>query len=204
MPGDTGQVGQQVAAKGVTIVDNGAISNRRGSLTIDDEGSPTQKNVLIENGVLKGYMHDRLSARLMGTKPTGNGRRESYAHVVMPRMTNTYMTDGSYEREEILASVKDGILAVNLGGGQVNPTSGDFVFECTEAYRVRAGKVEEPVKGATIIGNGPEAMKNVTMVGKTSELDPGSGSCGKAGQNVPVGVGQPMVRMDSITVGGTA
>ena len=199
-----GQVGEQVAAKGVTIVDNGAIVDRRGSLNIDDEGTPTQENVLIEDGILKGYMHDRLSARLMGVAPTGNGRRETYAHTIMPRMTNTYMTNGSHEREEILASVEDGIFAVNLGGGQVNPTSGDFVFECTEAYRVRNGKVEEPVKGATIIGNGPEAMRNVTMVGKDSALDTGSGTCGKSGQSVPVGVGQPMVCMESITVGGTA
>lgn len=198
-----GHVGEQVAAKGVTIVDNGTIKERRGSLTIDDEGTTSGENVLIEDGILKGFMHDRLSARLMGVTPTGNGRRESYAHQVMPRMTNTYMTGGTHDDAEILASIEDGIYAADLGGGQVNITSGDFVFECTEAYRVRNGKIEEPVKGATIIGNGPEAMKNVTMVGKDSELDPGMGVCGKSGQSVPVGVGQPMVRIEDVTIGGT-
>ena len=199
----SGQVGQRVAAKGVTIVDNGTIQDKRGSLTIDDEGTPTRENVLIEDGILKGFMHDRLSARQMKVEPTGNGRRENYAHYVMPRMTNTYMTSGAYEDGEILASVDDGIYVVNLGGGQVNATSGDFVFECTEAYRLRNGKVEEPIKGATLIGNGPEAMKNVMMVGKKSKLDSGVGVCGKNGQSVPVGVGQPMVSMVDMTIGGT-
>lgn len=199
----SGQVGQRVAAKGVTIVDNGTISERRGSLAIDDEGTPTRENVLIEDGVLKGFMHDRLSARQMKTAPTGNGRRENYANYIMPRMTNTYMTSGTYEDGEILASVDDGIYVVNLGGGQVNATSGDFVFECTEAYRLRKGKIEEPIKGATLIGNGPEAMKNVMMVGKDSKLDSGMGVCGKNGQTVPVGVGQPMVSLADMTIGGT-
>ena len=199
-----GQLGEQVAARGVTIIDDGRFTDRRGSLTIDDEGTPSQENVLIEDGILKGYMHDRLSARMMGVQPTGNGRRQSYAYEVLPRMTNTYMANGQYEREEIIASVKDGIYAVKLGSGQVDPTSGDFVFECTEAYRILNGKVEAPISGATIVGNGPVAMKNVAMVGKQYELDSGTALCGKMGQSVPVGVGQPMVRMDHMTVGGTA
>ena len=198
-----GCLGRQVAAKGVTIVDNGAIGQKRGSLSIDDEGTPTQESVLIEDGVLKGFMHDRLSARLMGQAPTGNGRKQSYDHPTLPRMTNTYMLSGDREPEEILASVKDGVYAVSLGGGQVNPVSGDFVFECAEAYRVRNGKMEEPIKGATLIGNGPEAMKNVTMIGNNSKLDTGIGTCGKQGQTVPVGVGQPTLRMEDMTVGGT-
>nr|WP_070960810.1 metallopeptidase TldD-related protein [Hyphomonas sp. Mor2] len=199
-----GQIGEQVAAKGVTIIDDGTIHEARGSLNMDDEGTPSRQNVLIEDGILKGYLHDRRSARLMGHEPTGNGRRQSYAHTVLPRMTNTYMASGQYESEEIVASVEDGLLAVSLGGGQVNPTSGDFVFQCTEAYKIRDGKIEEPVTGATIVGNGPIAMKNAVMVGNATSLDPGVGVCGKKGQSVPVGVGQPMVRLDNMTVGGTA
>lgn len=198
-----GRMGEQVAATGVTIVDKGNIKDRRGSLTIDDEGTPTKENVLIENGILVGLMHDRLSARKMGVKPTGNGRRQSYAHEILPRMTNTFMLSGGHDPDEIIASVDDGIYAVSFGGGQVNTTSGDFVFACTEAYRVRKGRVEEPIKGATLIGNGPEAMRNVTMVGNNLELDNGIGKCGKAGQDIPVGVGQPTIRMEDITVGGT-
>ncbi len=199
-----GQVGEQVAAKGVTIIDDGTFDGLRGSLSIDDEGTPTQENVLIEDGILKGFMHDRLSARLMNTAPTGNGRRQNYASEVLPRMTNTYMANGKFERDEILTSVKDGLFAVSLGGGQVDPISGDFVFECTEAYKIRDGKIEEALKGATIVGNGPKAMKNVSMVGNDTSLDPGIGTCGKMGQTVPVGVGQPMLRLDDVTVGGTA
>ena len=198
-----GKVGEQVAAPGITIVDNGAIDERRGSLTIDDEGTPTKENVLIEDGRLCGYMHDRLSARQMGVAPTGNGRRESYSLPTMPRMTNTYMKSGNYDPDEIISSVDDGIYATSFGGGQVDITSGDFVFECTEAYRIRNGKIEEPLRGATLIGNGPEAMKRVAMVGNNSELDAGIGNCAKAGQTIAVGVGQPTLRMDGITVGGT-
>ncbi len=197
-----GSVGEKVAAPEVTIVDAGNISECRGSLMFDDEGTPTQENVLIENGILRGFMHDRLSAREMGHLPTGNGRRESYKHTVMPRMTNTYMKSGSCEHQEIIASLKDGIYAANLGGGQVNTITGDFVFECTEAYKVRNGKIEEPIKGATLIGNGPEAMKNVTMVGNNSQLNTGGGSCGKDGQDIPVCVGQPTVRVENMTIGG--
>ncbi|MCB8839145.1 metalloprotease TldD [Aurantimonas sp. VKM B-3413] len=198
-----GLMGQQVAAKGVTVVDDGTVAERRGSLTIDDEGTPTGRTVLIEDGKLVGYMQDRQNARLMGMAATGNGRRQSYAHIPMPRMTNTMMTEGPHTPEEIIASVKDGIYAVSFGGGQVDITSGKFVFGCTEAYRIRGGKVAEPLKGAMLIGNGPEAMHRVSMVGNDVALDPGIGMCGKNGQGVPVGVGQPHLRMDQVTVGGT-
>jgi len=198
-----GLMGEQVAAKGVTVIDDGTIAARRGSLTIDDEGTPTEKTVLIEDGVLVGYMQDRQNARLMGMKATGNGRRESHAHIPMPRMTNTYMLGSDYEPEEIIASVKDGIYAVSFGGGQVDITSGKYVFGCTEAYRIENGKVGAPVKGAMMIGNGPSDMKRVRMLGNDMALDPGIGMCGKNGQGVPVGVGQPTVRMDGITIGGT-
>jgi len=198
-----GLLGQQVAAKGVTVVDDGTIAERRGSLTIDDEGTPSGYNVLIEDGKLVGYMQDRQNARLMGMSPTGNGRRESYAHQPMPRMTNTYMTAGNHTPEEIIASVKNGIYAVSFGGGQVDITSGKFVFGCTEAYMIEDGKVTQPIKGAMLIGNGPDAMHRVTMVGNDLKLDTGIGMCGKAGQGVPVGVGQPHLRMNQITVGGT-
>lgn len=199
-----GLLGQQVAAKGVTVVDDGTISERRGSLTIDDEGTPTNKTVLIEDGKLVAYMQDRQNARLMGMNPTGNGRRESYAHVPMPRMTNTYMLSGDKTPEEILSSVKKGIYAVSFGGGQVDITSGKFVFGCTEAYMIENGKIGAPVKGAMLIGNGPDAMHRVSMIGNDMKLDTGIGMCGKAGQGVPVGVGQPHLRMDQMTVGGTA
>jgi TldD protein len=198
-----GLMGQQVAAKGVTVVDDGTIAERRGSLTIDDEGTATNRTVLIEDGKLVGYMQDRQNARLMGMTPTGNGRRESYAHQPMPRMTNTYMTGGDKTPEEIIASVKDGIYAVSFGGGQVDITSGKFVFGCTEAYRIENGKVTQPIKGAMLIGNGPDAMHRVSMIGNDMKLDTGIGMCGKAGQGVPVGVGQPHLRMDKMTVGGT-
>ena len=199
----SGLLGQQVAAKGVTVVDDGTIAERRGSLTIDDEGTPSAYNVLIEDGKLVGYMQDRQNARLMGMKPTGNGRREGYAHQPMPRMTNTYMTAGDKTPEEIIASVKKGIYAVSFGGGQVDITSGKFVFGCTEAYMIEDGKVTQPIKGAMLIGNGPDAMHRVTMVGNDMKLDTGIGMCGKAGQGVPVGVGQPHLRMNQMTVGGT-
>ena len=198
-----GLMGQQVAAKGVTVVDDGTIAERRGSLTIDDEGTPSGHNVLIEDGKLVGYMQDRQNARLMGMAATGNGRREGYAHQPMPRMTNTYMTGGDKTPEEIIASVKKGIYAVSFGGGQVDITSGKFVFGCTEAYMIEDGKVSRPIKGAMLIGNGPDAMHRVSMVGNDSKLDNGVGMCGKAGQGVPVGVGQPHLRMDQMTVGGT-
>jgi len=198
-----GLMGEQVAAKGVTVVDDGTMPERRGSLTIDDEGTPSQNNVLIEDGRLVGYMQDRQNARLMGVAPTGNGRRQSYAHEPMPRMTNTYMLAGGHEPSEIVASLKDGIYAVSFGGGQVDITSGKFVFNCTEAYRIRDGKVAEPLKGANLIGNGPEALKRVTMIGNDLQLDNGVGMCGKNGQGVPVGVGQPTLRMNQVTVGGT-
>jgi TldD protein len=198
-----GLMGQQVAAKGVTVVDDGTISERRGSLTVDDEGTPTNRNVLIEDGKLVGYMQDRQNARLMGVAATGNGRRESYAHQPMPRMTNTFMTSGDYEPDEIIASVKNGIYAVSFGGGQVDITSGKFVFGCTEAYMIEDGKVTRPIKGAMLIGNGPDAMHRVSMVGNDMKLDTGIGMCGKAGQGVPVGVGQPHLRMNQMTVGGT-
>jgi TldD protein len=198
-----GLMGSQVAAKGVTVVDDGTIAERRGSLTIDDEGTPTNRNVLIDDGKLVGYMQDRQNARLMGMKATGNGRRESYAHEPMPRMTNTYMTAGDMEPAEIIASVKKGIYAVSFGGGQVDITSGKFVFGCTEAYMIEDGVVTRPVKGAMLIGNGPDAMHRVTMIGNDMKLDTGIGMCGKAGQGVPVGVGQPHLRMNQMTVGGT-
>ena len=199
----SGLMGQQVAAKGVTVVDDGTMPERRGSLTIDDEGTATSRTVLIEDGRLVGYMQDRQNARLMGMAPTGNGRRESYAHQPMPRMTNTYMTNGAHTPEEIIASVRNGIYAVSFGGGQVDITSGKFVFGCTEAYMIENGKVTRPIKGAMLIGNGPDAMHRVSMVGNDMKLDNGIGMCGKAGQQVPVGVGQPHLRMDRMTVGGT-
>jgi TldD protein len=199
-----GLMGQQVAAKGVTVVDDGTMQARRGSLSIDDEGTPTNRTVLIENGILVGYMQDRQNARLMGMKPTGNGRRESHAHIPMPRMTNTYMLAGKHDPNEIIASVKNGLFAVSFGGGQVDITSGKYVFQCTEAYRIENGKIGAPVKGAMLIGNGPSDLHRVTMIGNDFALDPGIGTCGKNGQGVPVGVGQPTLRMDRITVGGTA
>ncbi|MCZ2203878.1 metalloprotease TldD [Bartonella sp. A05] len=199
-----GLLGQQVAAKGVTVIDDGTIPQCRGSLTIDDEGTPSGRNVLIEDGKLVGFMQDRLNARLMGVHPTGNGRRESYAHTPIPRMTNTMMLGGDKTPEEILSSLKNGIYAVSFGGGQVDITSGKFVFECTEAYRIENGKIIAPIKGATLIGNGPDAMKRITMIGNDSKLDNGIGMCGKAGQNVPVGVGQPHLRINNMTLGGTA
>ena len=197
-------MGQQVAAKGVTVLDDGTIPDRRGSLTIDDEGTPSARNVLIEDGVLVGYMQDRQNARLMGVQPTGNGRRESYAHTPMPRMTNTYMLGGNAAPDAILADLKDGIYAVGFGGGQVDITNGKFVFSCTEAYRVENGKVGAPVKGATLIGDGATAMKQIRAVGNDLKLDPGIGNCGKAGQWVPVGVGQPTLMIGGLTVGGAA
>jgi TldD protein len=200
----SGLLGERVAAPGVTVVDDGTIGGRRGSLTIDDEGTPSSRTVLIEDGILKGYMQDRQNARLMGMKPTGNGRRESYSSPVMPRMTNTYMLAGDKAPEEILASVDKGIYAVNFGGGQVDITNGKFVFSCTEAYLIENGKVGAPIKGATLIGNGPDCLTRVTMIGNDLKLDPGVGTCGKNGQSVPVGVGQPTLRLDGLTVGGTA
>ena len=196
-------VGERVAAPGVTVVDDGTIENRRGSLTVDDEGTPTQRTVLIEDGVLTGYMQDRMNARLMGKHATGNGRRESYAHLPMPRMTNTIMEDGNYDPEEIIKSVKKGLYAVNFGGGQVDITSGKFVFTCTEAYQIENGKIGAAVKGATLIGNGPDALTKVSLIGNDMALDPGVGTCGKDGQSVPVGVGQPTILLDELTVGGT-
>ncbi|MCL6706193.1 metalloprotease TldD [Pseudomonas sp. R2.Fl] len=198
-----GLMGEMVAAPGVTVVDDGTIDSRRGSITVDDEGTPSGYNVLIENGRLVGYMQDRQNARLMGMKPTGNGRRQGYSHQPMPRMTNTYMLSGDRTPEEIIASVKRGIYAVSFGGGQVDITSGKFVFGCTEAYMIENGRIGAPVKGAMLIGNGPDAMKRITMIGNDMSLDRGIGNCGKAGQWVPVGVGQPHLRMDQITVGGT-
>jgi TldD protein len=199
-----GLMGQRVASPGVTVVDDGTLGGRRGSLTIDDEGTPTSRTVLIEDGILKGYMQDRQNARLMGMRPTGNGRRQSFASPVMPRMTNTYMLAGDKAPEEIIASVKKGIYAVNFGGGQVDITNGKFVFSCTEAYLLENGKIGAPIKGATLIGNGPDALTRVSMIGNDLELDPGIGVCGKNGQSVPVGVGQPTLRLDGLTVGGTA
>jgi len=199
-----GLLGERVAAPGVTVVDDGTIEGRRGSLSIDDEGTPTSRTVLIEDGILKGYMQDRQNARLMGVAPTGNGRRQSYASQVMPRMTNTYMLGGKTDPGEILASVKKGIYARNFGGGQVDITNGKFVFSCTEAYLVEDGKVGPAIKGATLIGNGPEALTRVSMIGNDMKLDSGIGTCGKNGQSVPVGVGQPTLRLDALTVGGTA
>ncbi|WP_342620718.1 metalloprotease TldD [Rhodoferax sp. GW822-FHT02A01] len=200
----SGRIGQRVAAKGVTVLDDGTIADRRGSLNVDDEGNASQRNVLIEDGILKGYIQDSMNARLMGVKPTGNGRRESYAHVPMPRMTNTYMLGGDKAPEEIVASIKKGLYATNFGGGQVDITSGKFVFSASEAYWVENGKILYPVKGATIVGNGPDALTRVTMIGSDMKLDSGVGTCGKEGQSVPVGVGQPTLRIDGLTVGGTA
>ena len=198
-----GLMGQRVASKGVTVVDDGTIAQRRGSLSIDDEGTPTNRTVLIEDGILVGYIQDRQNARLMGMKPTGNGRRQSYAHVPMPRMTNTYMLAGDRDPAEIIASVKDGIYAVNFGGGQVDITSGKYVFQVTEAYKIADGKLAQPLKGAMLIGNGPTDLNRIGMIGNDLQLDAGIGSCGKNGQGVPVGVGQPTLRMERITVGGT-
>jgi TldD protein len=198
-----GLMGQMVAAKGVTVVDDGTLAQRRGSLSIDDEGTPTGRTVLIEDGVLVGYMQDRQNARLMNMRPTGNGRRQSHAHAPMPRMTNTYMLAGDRDPSEIIASVKNGIYAVNFGGGQVDITSGKYVFQVTEAYRIENGKCGAPLKGAMLIGNGPTDLKRITMVGNDLQLDTGIGTCGKNGQGVPVGVGQPTLRLDRITVGGT-
>lgn len=199
----SGRIGERVAAKGVTVVDDGTIAHRRGSLTIDDEGTPTERTVLIEDGILKGYLQDTLNARLMKTRPTGNGRRESFAHLPMPRMTNTMMLSGDRDPEEIIRSVKNGLYAANFGGGQVDITSGKFVFSTAEAYLIEDGKITSPVKGATLIGNGPEAMTRVSMIGNDMALDSGVGTCGKEGQSVPVGVGQPTLRIDGLTVGGT-
>ena len=200
----SGRMGEQVASKGVTVVDDGTLSDRRGSLSIDDEGTPTQYNTLIEDGVLTGYMQDKMNAALMGVAPTGNGRRESYAHLPMPRMTNTYMLAGQYTPDEIISSVKKGIYAPNFGGGQVDITSGKFVFSTSEAYLIENGKITQAIKGATLIGNGPESMQKISMIGNDLALDDGVGVCGKDGQSVPVGVGQPTLKIDEITVGGTA
>jgi TldD protein len=200
----SGKVGQRVAARHCTIVDDGTIPNRRGSLAIDDEGTPGKYNVLVEDGVLRGYMQDKLNARLMGVAPTGNGRRESYAHMPMPRMTNTYMLAGPHDHEEIIASVKKGLYAPNFGGGQVDITSGKFVFSASEAYLIENGAITAPVKGAMLIGDGPDALTKISMVGNDLRLDDGVGTCGKEGQSVPVGVGQPTLKIDELTVGGTA
>ena len=200
----SGMIGQRVATNGVTVVDDGTLPDRRGSLTVDDEGTPTNYTVLIEDGILKGYMQDRMNARLLGAAPTGNGRRQSFAHAPMPRMTNTYMLAGAHDPQEIIGSVKRGLYAVNFGGGQVDITSGKFVFSASEAYLIEDGKVGPSVKGATLIGNGPDALTKVTMIGNDLRLDDGIGTCGKDGQGVPVGVGQPTLRMDGLTVGGTS
>ncbi len=199
----SGKIGQRVAAPGVTVVDDGTLSQRRGSLNVDDEGNPTQSTVLIEDGILRGYIQDSLNSRLMGMPLTGNARRESYAHIPMPRMTNTYMHNGNMAPEEIIKSVKKGLYAVNFGGGQVDITSGKFVFSAAEAYMIEDGKITYPVKGATLIGNGPDALTRVSMIGNDMSLDAGVGTCGKEGQSVPVGVGQPTLRIDGLTVGGT-
>jgi TldD protein len=199
-----GRIGQRVAAKGVTVLDDGTLADRRGSLNIDDEGNTTQRNVLIEDGILRGYIQDSMNARLMGVKPTGNGRRESYAHVPMPRMTNTYMLGGDKSPEEIIGSIKKGLYAANFGGGQVDITSGKFVFSASQAYWVENGQIQYPVKGATLVGSGPESLKKVSLIGNDMKLDSGVGTCGKEGQSVPVGVGQPTLRVDGLTVGGTA
>ncbi len=200
----SGRIGERVAAPGVTIFDDGSIYGRRGSLTIDDEGTPTQRTILIEDGILVGYMHDRMSARLMGLEPTGNGRRQSFAHMPMVRMTNTGMLGGDSSREEMIASTKRGLYCANFGGGQVDITNGKFVFQCTEAYLIEDGKITSPVKGATLIGDGPSALTRVTMIGDDFGFDPGIGSCGKNGQSVPVGVGQPSLKLTGLTVGGTS
>ena len=199
----SGRVGDQVASKGVTVIDDGTMADRRGSITIDDEGTKSARNVLIEDGILIGYMQDRQNARLMGVEATGNGRRQSYAHLPMPRMTNTFMESGEYDPEEIIASTKSGLYAANFAGGQVDITSGKFVFSASEAYLIEDGKITAPVKGATLIGNGPDAMSKISMLGNDSKLDRGVGTCGKSGQSVPVGVGQPTLKMGGITVGGT-
>jgi TldD protein len=200
----SGRIGERVAAAGVTVVDDGAIDQRRGSLTIDDEGTPTQRNVLIEDGILKGYIHDRLNARLMGVEPTGNGRRENFAHAPMPRMTNTFMLAGRDDPREILARARNGIYAKSFGGGQVDITSGKFVFSCTEAYKIENGRLGAPIKGATLIGDGPTVLTKVAAIGNDLELDEGVGICGKGGQSVPAGVGQPTLLIEGLTVGGTA
>ncbi len=200
----SGRIGERVAAPGVTVFDDGAIAGRRGSLTIDDEGTPTERTILIEDGILVGYMHDRMSARLMNMAPTGNGRRESYAHIPMPRMTNTGMLGGSTPKAEMIESVKRGLYCANLGGGQVDITNGKFVFQCTEAYLIENGKITAPVKGATLIGDGPTVLTRITHIGDDFSFDPGIGVCGKGGQGVPVGVGQPSLKLSGMTVGGTA
>ncbi|RMX03082.1 metalloprotease TldD [Corticibacter populi] len=200
----SGRIGEQVAARGVTVLDDGTLADRRGSLNIDDEGHPSQRNVLIEDGILVGYIHDAMNARLMRSAPTGNGRRESYAHIPMPRMTNTYMLGGAHDPQEIIASIDRGLYASNFGGGQVDITSGKFVFSASQAWWVEKGQLRYPVKGATIVGNGPEVLKRVSMIGNDLQLDSGVGVCGKEGQSVPVGVGQPTLRIDGLTVGGTA
>ena len=200
----SGRIGQRVAARGVTVLDDGTLADRRGSLNVDDEGHPSQCNVLIEDGILKGYIQDAMNARLMKVAATGNGRRESYAHIPMPRMTNTYMLGGTTPPEEIVAGLKRGLYATNFGGGQVDITSGKFVFSASEAYWVENGRILYPVKGATIVGNGPDALTRVSMIGNDMQLDSGVGTCGKEGQSVPVGVGQPTLRIDGLTVGGTA
>jgi len=200
----SGKVGERVASELCTVVDDGTLNGRRGSLSIDDEGTPTANTVLIEKGILKGYMQDKLNARLMGVGLTGNGRRESYAHLPMPRMTNTYMLPGASDPEEIIRSVKKGLYAHNFGGGQVDITSGKFVFSASEAYLIENGKITRPVKGATLIGNGPDVLTKVSMVGNNMQLDSGVGTCGKDGQSVPVGVGQPTLKIDGLTVGGTS
>ena len=200
----SGRIGERVAAPGVTVFDDGTLAGRRGSLTVDDEGTPTERTILIEDGILVGYMHDRMSARLMGLSATGNGRRQSYAHMPMPRMTNTAMMGGSTPREEMIASTKRGLYCANFGGGQVDITNGKFVFQCTEAYLIEDGKITTPVKGATLIGDGPSALTRVTMIGDDFDFDPGVGVCGKSGQSVPVGVGQPSLKLTGLTVGGTS
>ena len=200
----SGLMGDKIAAEGVTVVDDGTIQNRRGSLTVDDEGTPSQRTTLIENGRLVGYLQDRLNARLMGTISTGNGRRESFAHAPIPRMTNTFMLNGDYDSSEVISSVKKGIYAVTFGGGQVDITSGKFVFSCTEAYEIENGKLGNPLKGATLIGNGPDVLTKVSKIANNMEMDPGIGTCGKDGQGVPVGVGQPTILIDGLTVGGTS
>jgi TldD protein len=199
----SGRVGERVASPGVTVIDDGTLPDRRGSLSIDDEGNPTSRTVLIEDGILRGYIQDSLNARLMKVAPTGNGRRESFAHLPMPRMTNTYMLGGNHAHEEIIRSVKKGIYASNFGGGQVDITSGKFVFSMAEAWQIEDGRLTAPVKGATLIGNGPDALTRVTMIGNDMALDSGIGTCGKDGQSVPVGVGQPTLRIEGLTVGGT-
>ncbi|MCW8869067.1 MAG: metallopeptidase TldD-related protein, partial [Proteobacteria bacterium] len=198
-----GKIGQQVAAKGCTVIDSGILPGRRGSLRVDDEGTPSAENVLIEDGILKGYMQDKLNARLMGMPTTGNGRRESFAHLPMPRMTNTYMLAGNHDPGEIIESVERGLYAVNFMGGQVDITNGKFVFSASEAYLIENGKIKHPVKGATLIGDGPTAMQHVSMVGNDLKFDQGLGMCGKDGQTIPVGIGQPSMKIDKLTVGGT-